>query len=45
MMAVLRFASAEALQDGLARHGHEVMGDVPNFTDVQPVVQVNEVLS
>ncbi len=45
MMAMLRFASAEALQEGLSKHGREVMGDVPNFTDAQPVLQVNEVLS
>lgn len=37
------FASAEDLQKGLGAHGAELMGDIPNFTDVQPVVQVSEV--
>lgn len=26
-------------------HGEEVFGDIPNFTDVEPVVQVNEELA
>ena len=43
-MAVLRFGSPAGVQDALAKHGREVMGDVPNFTDVQPIVQVSEVV-
>ena len=28
-----------------AAHGQELFGDIPNFTDVQPVAQVNEALA
>lgn len=42
--ALLRFGSPAELQDALAKHGREVMGDVPNFTDVQPIIQANEVV-
>ena len=41
----LVFTSVEALQGALAAGGAQVMGDIPNFTDVQPEVQLNEILS
>ena len=41
----LVFTSVEALQGALAASGAQVMGDIPNFTDVQPEVQLNEILS
>ena len=43
-IACLTFTSVEALQGALAATGSQVMGDIPNFTDVQPEVQVNEIL-
>jgi uncharacterized protein (TIGR02118 family) len=36
--------SAEALQGALGRHGKEIMGDVANYTDIQPVVWIGEVV-
>jgi uncharacterized protein (TIGR02118 family) len=42
VIALLTFESADALQRALAAHGAEVLGDIPKFTDVQPVIQVNE---
>ena len=42
VIALLTFRSQEALQGALDKHGAEVVGDVANFTDVQPVIQVNE---
>ena len=45
VVALLTFASAEALGKAAAAHGAEVFGDIPNFTDVQPVSQVNEALA
>lgn len=45
VMALLTFASAEALQKASAAHGKEIFGDIPNFTDVRPVSQVNEALA
>ncbi|MBD0270870.1 MAG: EthD family reductase [Acetobacteraceae bacterium] len=45
VMALLTFSSADALQKAAAAHGAELFGDIPNFTDVQPVAQVNEALA
>jgi uncharacterized protein (TIGR02118 family) len=42
VMAFLRWSSHEALQKALAAHGEEILGDIPNFTDTKPVLQVNE---
>ena len=44
-MAMLTFESAEAMGAGLGRHGAELFADVPNFTDIQPIVQVSEILA
>ncbi len=43
-IAVLTFESAESLQNALAASGAQVMADLANFTDVQPLIQVNEIL-
>jgi uncharacterized protein (TIGR02118 family) len=44
-MAYLRFNSAEALQKALVKHGAEIMGDFPNYTKIEPIMQVNEVMA
>ena len=36
--------SLEKLQNALAQHGPQIIGDVPHYTDVQPVIQINEAL-
>jgi uncharacterized protein (TIGR02118 family) len=41
----LVFTSTEALYAALAASGAQVMGDIANFTDVQPEVQLSEILS
>ncbi len=28
----------------LAKHAKEIMGDIPNFTNIQPILQVDEVV-
>ena len=43
--ALLTFESPDALQKAASAHGREIFGDIPNFTDVQPVAQVNEALA
>jgi len=43
VIAVLKFESMEAFGAAAAQHGAEVMGDIPNFTNVQPVLQFNEI--
>jgi uncharacterized protein (TIGR02118 family) len=35
--------SLEAFQSGMGAHAAEIMGDVPNYTDAQPVLQISEV--
>jgi len=44
IMALLSFDSAAAFEQALERHGQEIIGDVPNFTNIQPIIQVNDVL-
>jgi uncharacterized protein (TIGR02118 family) len=36
--------SVEAYQRGFAPHAQEIMGDIANYTDVTPVVQISEVV-
>jgi uncharacterized protein (TIGR02118 family) len=43
-VASLAFSTTDALQGGLAAHGAEILSDVPNYTDIQPVIDVAEVL-
>jgi uncharacterized protein (TIGR02118 family) len=38
------FGSVEEFQKAAAAHGKELFGDVPNFTDIQPQVQIAEVI-
>lgn len=40
----LFFDSVEAYRTAMAPHGPEIRGDIPNYTDRQPVVQINEVV-
>lgn len=44
-VAVLTFESLESLQSALANGGAQVMSDIPNYTDSQPVIQLNEPLA
>lgn len=41
-IALIEFSSTEAMGKALETHGAEIMGDVPNFTDIQPTLQVSE---
>ncbi|MDR7037693.1 uncharacterized protein (TIGR02118 family) [Methylobacterium sp. BE186] len=42
VMALLTFDSADAFKAAVDRHGDEIFGDIPKFTDVQAVVQLND---
>lgn len=42
VMAILEVESVEVLQQMIGDHGEEVMGDIPNFTDVESIVQISE---
>ena len=36
--------SLEAFQGGFGPHAKEIMADVPNYTDLAPVIQISEVV-
>jgi len=44
LIALLTFTSMEALKAALASFGSEIIGDISNYTNVQPLIQVNQVL-
>ena len=37
-------ASVEAFQAGFGPHAKEIMADIPNYTDIAPVMQISEVV-
>jgi uncharacterized protein (TIGR02118 family) len=41
----LYFDSVPAFQAAFGPHTDEIMGDIPNYTNVQPIVQVSELKS
>ena len=41
MITQLNFGSLDELQTAMATHGPELIGDIPNFTDVQPQLQIS----
>jgi len=42
VVANLLFESVETMQAALAEHGAALTSDIPNYTNVQPVIQVSE---
>jgi uncharacterized protein (TIGR02118 family) len=42
-MGHLTFDSVEAFQDSFGPHVDEIMADLPNFTNVQPQIQISEI--
>ena len=44
-VGTLWFESAEGIDEGLAEHGEEILGDIPNFSSVQPTIQISEVVT
>jgi uncharacterized protein (TIGR02118 family) len=39
----LFFDSTDAFQKAMAEHGEQLLNDIPNYTNAQPLIQVNEV--
>lgn len=39
----LQFDSVEAFQSAFGPHSKEIMSDVPNYTNIEPVIQISEV--
>ena len=44
VMALLTFRSLQDFQNAAQAHGPEIFADIPRFTNVQPIVQINEAL-
>ena len=42
-MGHLLFDSVEAFQQSFGPHAETIMGDIPNYTNTQPTIQVSEV--
>jgi uncharacterized protein (TIGR02118 family) len=42
-MGHLYFDTAEAFETAFGPHAQEIMADIPNYTDIQPAIQVSEV--
>ncbi|MFI4986442.1 MAG: EthD family reductase [Alphaproteobacteria bacterium] len=42
-MGHLYLESVEAFQAAFAPHAAEIMGDIPNYTDIQPIIQISQV--
>jgi uncharacterized protein (TIGR02118 family) len=42
-MCHLYFDSVEAFQAAFGPHAPAIMGDIPNYTNIQPTIQVSEV--
>jgi uncharacterized protein (TIGR02118 family) len=39
----LYFDSLEAFQTAFAAHAAQIMGDIPNYTDIEPLIEIGEV--
>lgn len=44
MIGHLYFNTVEEVHTAFTTHAKEVMGDIPNYTDIQPQIQISEVL-
>ncbi len=44
MMALITFGSLDDFKAAGKAHGKEIFADIPNFTNAQAVVQINDVL-
>ena len=42
-IGVLYFNTADEVHEGFKTHGRELMGDLVNFTDITPQVQISEI--
>ncbi len=42
-MGHLYFDSVDAFQSAFGPHASAIMGDVPNYTQIQPVIQISDV--
>ena len=43
-IGVLYFNVVEEVHEAFKTHGREIMGDIPNYTDIAPQIQISEVV-
>jgi uncharacterized protein (TIGR02118 family) len=43
-VARIRINSTEEFSSDMAAHGAKIMGDIPNYTNIEPKIQIDEVL-
>lgn len=43
-MGNMYYNSIEEFQNAFGPHASQIMGDLPNFTDIEPVIQISEVV-
>ena len=43
-MAHLQFENVEAFQSAFAHAGQDLMADIPNYTNLQPQIQISEII-
>ena len=43
IIAELLFNSVEEFQTAFDSHATEIVGDIPKYTDIQPIIQISEV--
>ncbi len=41
-IGVLYFNKVEEVHEAFKNHGREIMGDIPNYTDISPQIQISE---
>ncbi len=44
-LGYLVFNSVEDFQKAFAAHGEEIMGDIPNYTNIEPQIQISEIVT
>jgi len=43
-MGNLYFASMDSFQNSFGPNAEKIMGDLPNFTNIEPIIQISEVM-
>ena len=42
VIAIIEIESLDVLHQLMEQHAEEVMADIPNFTDTEPIIQISE---
>ena len=44
-VAYLTFSTADEVHEAFKAAGRPIMGDIPNYTDIKPTIQINEIVA